>query len=576
MSELSITSKTRPSRLFYDEKKKEFYVVENGIRKIVRVPPKLKKNKKAAQSYILDKIVGKMNLKPNKIKNSERVYYKFPSDRVQKKRSKEMENKNVKTREDKIKENIDRNKYESQLADIEEKLADLLANGDPNNEIDSLRAKKNEIQAILGGLYQGPTNFTQQEIDEFKKKESQTQIDLLTAQLNAIRGIKMPEPGLPVPQYPQLMQPDGYVQNPMDAKVSEPKKRKVNKDNEDDVKVLQSIVQPKETEPLKVEEVEEIEIKAPNPPKNNPPIVPGFNPRVLIEEKKEVDKPKLSADQLEKKYSTTPISSGTVNFVNIGKDDVSKQMLKLWEDNNATDVFQSMMDYFLDDANSKKLRKVATQYYAPYERKSKENDLNKIIANIGPGNINRNIDHYKLPIKKVQKGKGSTEISDGDGRNPSNPRPELFDDEIADYFSNSPHFAGVIACDQIPDLPNKIPMGFVMNTDPSHMPGQHWVACYINGDSVEYFDPLADPPTEETVVEIKKKLDQMRIPILMKFKVNKIVQQHGNSAHCGYHCIRFLDDRFNGIPFPLSTRYGGKTNNSKEGEKIIKDEFKLI
>jgi hypothetical protein len=49
--------------------------------------------------------------------------------------------------------------------------------------------------------------------------------------------------------------------------------------------------------------------------------------------------------------------------------------------------------------------------------------------------------------------------------------------------------------------------------------------------------------------------------------------------------MRFLDDRFAGIPFPLSTRYGNQgkdlkpntiTNNTQEGEKIIKEEFKLI
>ena len=65
MSELSLTSKTRPSRLYYDKSKKEYYVIEHGIRKIVKVPNKFKGSLKKAQNYILDKIVGKMNLRPN-------------------------------------------------------------------------------------------------------------------------------------------------------------------------------------------------------------------------------------------------------------------------------------------------------------------------------------------------------------------------------------------------------------------------------------------------------------------------------------------------------------------------------
>ena len=48
-----------------------------------------------------------------------------------------------------------------------------------------------------------------------------------------------------------------------------------------------------------------------------------------------------------------------------------------------------------------------------------------------------------------------------------------------------------------------MPMGFIMNLDPSDKPGSHWVAVYINGDSIEYFDPLAGPPSEDFVNRIK-------------------------------------------------------------------------
>jgi hypothetical protein len=119
-----------------------------------------------------------------------------------------------------------------------------------------------------------------------------------------------------------------------------------------------------------------------------------------------------------------------------------------------------------------------------------------------------------------------------------------------------------------------------MNTDPSNLPGQHWIAVNITPDSVEYFDPLADQPTKDTIRSIKNKLIDMKLPTLLKFKVNKIKQQHGLSHQCGVHCIRFLDDRFHDVPFPLTSRYTDSTGNieenSKQGEGKIKSEFKLI
>lgn len=154
--------------------------------------------------------------------------------------------------------------------------------------------------------------------------------------------------------------------------------------------------------------------------------------------------------------------------------------------------------------------------------------------------------------------------------------PALYNDEIEEFFSDEnkyPNFGGVISADQISSLPKKLPIGFIMNLDKHDEPGSHWVAVYISGDSVEYFDPLANPPSKEFIRDIKKYIEDMKIPILMKFKINKIAQQHGNSSRCGFHAIRFLDDRFAGTPYKWSTRY---INNSKNGEDAVKKEFEYI
>lgn len=192
-------------------------------------------------------------------------------------------------------------------------------------------------------------------------------------------------------------------------------------------------------------------------------------------------------------------------------------------------------------------------------------------------------------IKEVNKQVGNFDKvggSSGDEYSPENqPKanklPALWSDQIEDYFDKYPHFAGTIAADEIDELPNNIPMGFIMNTnDRDNDDMGHWVATYINGDSTEYYDPLGDPPNKKYISDIKKKLESMHIPILMKFKVNMVKDQHSNSQHCGYHCIRFLDDRFNNIDYPMTTRYNTKAsekiNNDSNGEKTIKDEFMLI
>lgn len=166
--------------------------------------------------------------------------------------------------------------------------------------------------------------------------------------------------------------------------------------------------------------------------------------------------------------------------------------------------------------------------------------------------------------------------------------PALYSDEIEDFFSDSkeyPNFAGVISSDEIHLLPKKLPLGFIMNLDKSNEPGSHWVAVYINNDSVEYFDPFGKDPSESFKMDIEKFLNSMNLPIMFKFKVNKVQRQHGNSIKCGYHSIRFLDDRFKGIPFDEATGYSSCikgdnekdiVNGWKQGEKNVKDEFSYI
>lgn len=59
----------------------------------------------------------------------------------------------------------------------------------------------------------------------------------------------------------------------------------------------------------------------------------------------------------------------------------------------------------------------------------------------------------------------------------------------------SPLFEGVFAADTLPRTLHKRPALIICNTDPIALPGQHWVACYVDKDGHgEYWDSYGGKP----------------------------------------------------------------------------------
>jgi len=56
-------------------------------------------------------------------------------------------------------------------------------------------------------------------------------------------------------------------------------------------------------------------------------------------------------------------------------------------------------------------------------------------------------------------------------------------------------FIGVFSADTLPS-PKESPGGYIANTEPSHMAGQHWVAFYCNDNTVECWDSFGRNPAE--------------------------------------------------------------------------------
>ncbi len=100
-------------------------------------------------------------------------------------------------------------------------------------------------------------------------------------------------------------------------------------------------------------------------------------------------------------------------------------------------------------------------------------------------------------------------------------------------------FAGVFAADRI-ELGDDYPSCFVVNTDPAHKPGQHWVACYAKSRSeLEFFDSYGMPAYA---------YPHIRLPLRVSV-FNGTSLQAVRSYACGHYCIYYLCMRARGSSF---------------------------
>jgi hypothetical protein len=98
-----------------------------------------------------------------------------------------------------------------------------------------------------------------------------------------------------------------------------------------------------------------------------------------------------------------------------------------------------------------------------------------------------------------------------------------------DYISSS-NFGGVLSSDELPDE-IKSPVFYIVNTDPSYMPGKHWIVIFV-GEEVEYFDPLGEAPNSLMEHYL------WRINPNGYLRNNKRVQG-SRSNNCGQFCLYY-------------------------------------
>ena len=111
--------------------------------------------------------------------------------------------------------------------------------------------------------------------------------------------------------------------------------------------------------------------------------------------------------------------------------------------------------------------------------------------------------------------------------------------QISKCLKNERKFNGVFAANQIPRTGKE--GGYIINTENSSKPGQHWVAIYQDcKGKCEYFDSFGLPPIQFEIVEYISEFAPKGC------RYNNLVMQQKNAISCGLYCIFFLKCKFAG------------------------------
>lgn len=99
-------------------------------------------------------------------------------------------------------------------------------------------------------------------------------------------------------------------------------------------------------------------------------------------------------------------------------------------------------------------------------------------------------------------------------------------------------FLGTFPMDHLPKQIPHLPLLFIINTNSSNLPGQHWKAIYVSENKEgEVFDSLAMP--------VCLQLQQWMNKFTRKWKVSTLILQNPLSPSCGAYVLYFIMTRLN-------------------------------
>jgi len=110
----------------------------------------------------------------------------------------------------------------------------------------------------------------------------------------------------------------------------------------------------------------------------------------------------------------------------------------------------------------------------------------------------------------------------------------LYSNEISNIIKNDlktqNQFLGCFSRDNIPELKNNT--FIIINTDPKHKPGEHWIVLYKNKENIfEFFDSLGRSPNEYKFKKFPR----------YKYVIHNLnVIQNPLQNTCGYFCLYYI------------------------------------
>ena len=108
----------------------------------------------------------------------------------------------------------------------------------------------------------------------------------------------------------------------------------------------------------------------------------------------------------------------------------------------------------------------------------------------------------------------------------------MWSTEIEQNLKHDKYFMGCFASDLLPTFPNSFPKTLIINTKPSNMKGEHWVALVLKKKKCFYFDSFGVPIMNRNILKF---LEGYR-----KVTYSNVCIQSVNSEKCGKFCIAFV------------------------------------
>ena len=108
----------------------------------------------------------------------------------------------------------------------------------------------------------------------------------------------------------------------------------------------------------------------------------------------------------------------------------------------------------------------------------------------------------------------------------------MWSTEIEQNLKHDKYFMGCFASDLLPTFPNSFPKTLIINTKPSNMKGEHWVALVLKKKKCFYFDSFGVPILNDDILQF--------LQDYYKVTYSDVCIKSVNSEKCGRFFIAFV------------------------------------